>query len=39
VYDTPTLKNVRNSPLLLAPDRRTANCCILCYIRRRYTGR
>jgi len=38
VYDTPSLKNVRNSPLLLAPDWRTLYRCVLCYIRWRYTG-
>jgi hypothetical protein len=31
-------KIVCNSPLLLAPDWRSVYCCVLCYIRWRYTG-
>jgi hypothetical protein len=33
-----TAKNVCNSPLLLAPDRRIVYCCDLCYTRWRSTG-
>ena len=33
MYDSPTVKNVCSSPLLLAPDRRIVNCCVLCYIK------